>query len=156
MPLTIEPYNFSEQLESFAHDNAILAEEVGLGIETSITPDIWVEGDQLMLGQVVQNLISNAIKYNDKGGFVKWALDSKDGNAVLTIENSGPAIAAQDQGKIFERFFRGRAQNGVGSTGFGLGLSLAREIVLAHNGSLSLVKSDEESTRFELALLIGK
>jgi two-component system heavy metal sensor histidine kinase CusS len=146
MPLTIETYDFSEQLDSFAHDNAILAEEVGLLIDTSIAPNIWVEGDRLMLGQVVQNLIGNAIKYNATGGFVKWALDSKDDMVVFAIENSGLAIVVHDQSRIFERFFRGRGENSASPAGLGLGLSLAREIVLAHGGSLSLIKSDEIST----------
>lgn len=152
MPLTLETYDFSEELESFSRDAGILAEEFGLTIETSIEPGLMVHADRLMLGQVIQNLISNAIKHNQPKGLVSGRLSSENGRITFAIENSGEAITAEDQPHIFDRFYRGRHVRPNDSPGLGLGLSLAREIVLAHNGKLSLVKSDATSTRFELTL----
>ncbi len=153
MPLTRKGYNFSDQIESFAHDSELLAEEVGLKFETRIEPGLRINGDELMIGQVVQNLISNAMKHNQsEGGFVKWTLDSEGDEVRFTIENSGPPIMPEDQERIFDRFFRGRGNRSSQSNGLGLGLSLAKEIVLAHRGSLRLKRSDDRSTCFELRL----
>ncbi|MDA0350376.1 MAG: ATP-binding protein [Verrucomicrobia bacterium] len=152
MPLTIERYNFSEELGSFARDAEILAEEFGLRIETSIAADIHVMADRLMLGQVIQNLISNAIKHNKANGFVRMELKSDRGIISFSIENSGPMISSEDQGLIFDRFYRGHNCRSTNSPGLGLGLSLAREIGLAHNGKLFLTKSTSDSTLFELEI----
>lgn len=153
MPLTKEDYNFSEQIESFGQDSELLAEEMGLAFETVIEPDLLIHGDKLMIGQVVQNLISNAMKHNKgEGGFVRWTLRAENGQAVFSIENSGPAIDLEERNRIFDRFYRGRNHRLQKSNGLGLGLSLAREIVLAHQGSLKLTRSDDHSTRFELTL----
>jgi two-component system heavy metal sensor histidine kinase CusS len=153
MPLTNEDYNFSEQIEAFAQDSELLAEEMGLTFETSIEPDLMIHGDELMIGQAVQNLISNAMKHNKgEGGFVRWTLRSENGQVVFSIENSGPAIDSEDQNRIFDRFYRGRNHRSQKSNGLGLGLSLAKEIVLAHRGSLKLIRSDDQSTCFELVV----
>lgn len=152
MPLTFELYDFSEQLESFARDTEILAEELGLETQTEIEPGIEVRADQMLIRQVVQNLVSNAMRHNVSGGFVRWRLVSLKGGCLFRIENSGPPILEDDQAHIFDRFYRGERTRKSKTPGLGLGLSLAKEIIAAHRGSLELVKSDEESTCFELRL----
>ena len=152
MPLTEKAYNFSDQIESFAHDSELLAEDAGLTLETSHESNLWIQGDELMIGQVIQNLISNALKHNHSDGFVKWALSSKDGYISFKIENSGPSLDSNDQQQVFDRFFRGHKTRSNKSNGMGLGLSLAREIVLAHQGTLKLTHSNDTSTGFELIM----
>ena len=152
MPLTLETYDISEQVESFSHDAQILAEGAQLTIEATAEPNIEVEADRLMLGQVIQNLISNAVKHNEPGGRIAWRLYAEDGWVVFDIENSGPAISVEDQTQIFSRFFRGEASRSRDASGLGLGLSLAREIVLAHQGQLLLVSSEEGQTQFQLRI----
>ena len=152
MPLTRESYNFSEQIESFAQDSELLAEDMGLKFDTSIEPNLTINGDELMIGQVVQNLISNAMKHNSSDGFVHWTLKGENGHAVFSIENSGAPIEPEEQPKIFDRFYRGRQHRTHGSNGLGLGLSLAKEIVVAHQGVLKLEHSTPSSTCFELSL----
>ncbi len=152
MPLTLETYDFSEQLEAFTNDAKILSEDIGLSIEATIEPGLHVHADHLMLGQVIQNLISNAIKHNEVGGFVKWQLRSQNGQLSFTIENSGTPIPVEDRPHIFDRFYRGRQKRSGNAPGLGLGLSLAREIALAHHGNLALVHTNATSTRFDLTL----
>ncbi len=157
MPLTLETYDFSEQLESFARDTEILAEDLGLSTETEIEADLFIHADRMLIGQVIQNLISNAIRHNNSQGFVRWKLSSEGDQIAFTIENSGPAIAEKDQSQIFERFYRGEHKRSEKETsGLGLGLSLAKEISAAHQGRLALLKSDTTSTLFELRLLRSK
>ena len=152
MPLTRESYNFSEQIESFAQDGELLAEYIGLTLHTKIEPGLQIHGDELMIGQVVQNLISNAMKHNQSDGFVNWNLKAENGHVIFSIENSGPSIEPEEQSKIFDRFYRGRKNRTNRTNGLGLGLSLAKEIVAAHQGSLTLAHSNDQSTRFELVL----
>ena len=153
MPLTLEFYDISEQLESFARDTEILAEDLGLRTETEVEPGLFVRADRMLIGQVIQNLISNSIRHNVSEGFVKWKLTSEGSQVIFAIENSGPGISQKDQTKVFERFYRGERDSAPKTnSGLGLGLSLAREISSAHQGSVSLVKSDPSSTLFELRL----
>lgn len=152
MPLTIETYNLSRQVESLAQDGEILAEMEGLTAEAFIEPDLFINGDQLMLGQAIRNLINNAIKYNSSNGFVKLTLRSNESDAILLIENPGAAIDPVDQAHIFDRFYRGRSKQSSDPAGLGLGLSLAKEIITAHGGKLTLVRSDSTATIFELIL----
>lgn len=153
MPLTLENYDFSEQLETFARDTEILVEDSKLTAETAVELGLFVHADKMLIGQVIQNLISNAINHNTPNGFVKWQLSAQDEHLVFTIENSGHPISQKDQERIFERFYRGdRTRSGKSKNGLGLGLSLAKEISNAHLGNLSLIRSDETSTVFELRL----
>lgn len=152
MPLSPERYDLSKQLESFTQDAEILGAELGLKIESSIQSGIEVYADRLMLGQVFHNLISNGIKYNEAQGFLKWRLLSKENSLIFSIENSGVPIPEAIREKIFDRFFRGHQNSFQNSSGLGLGLSLAREIVIAHQGTIELVKSDPYSTEFILTL----
>ncbi len=152
MPLTEKAYNLSDQIESFAQDSDLLTEEAGLTLDSSIEPDLWIHGDELMIGQAIQNLISNSLKHNQSGGFVKWTLASKEDQVAFFIENSGPSIEQREQTHIFDRFFRGQKTRSRKANGMGLGLSLAKEIVLAHQGTLHLIRSNDTSTAFELRL----
>jgi len=98
------------------------------------------------------NLINNALKYNEPGGSVGVTLAAADNQVVLTLCNSGPGIPAADQPKIFERFYRANQTRSRTTDGLGLGLSLAREIVHAHQGKLVLKESYPGHTCFKLSL----
>ena len=152
MPLSREVYDLSAQVESFYHDAQILAEGAKLTIEATAEPGIYVEADKLMLGQVLQNLISNAVKHNEPGGRIRWNLRREEGWAVFEIENTGPTISGEEQAQVFGRFFRGSESHTRDAGGLGLGLSLAKELVLAHEGQLELVSSEEGLTKFRLRL----
>ncbi|MEN6403968.1 MAG: ATP-binding protein, partial [Armatimonadia bacterium] len=117
-----------------------------------VAPGIWVEADPELLGQVLQNLASNAIKYNRPGGSVKYQLQRKDETARLTVINTGVGVPPEDLHKVFQRFYRANKARDRAVDGIGLGLSLAREIVRAHGGELALVSSRDDHTTFVLSL----
>ncbi len=152
MPLTLANYNFSEQVDSFTQDSELLSADAGLETKIDIEPDLFIRADELMIGQVMRNLISNSIKHNVPGGFVNWSLYSQNGNTVFATENSGLPIEPDEQPRLFQRFFRGRSTRSSKSPGMGLGLSLAKEIALAHGGSLALATCEADRIRFELTL----
>ncbi len=97
-----------------------------------------LEGSPSMLGELVYNLVDNAVKYNREGGFVTVSLEEKeDGGRALTVADTGVGIDPADQQHVFERFFRGdRSRSAEGGTG--LGLSIVKHVALAHGAKVSL------------------
>jgi signal transduction histidine kinase len=100
-----------------------------------------VLGDPLRLRQIVLNLLSNAVKFTKEGG-VSLRLESVDGQARVTVEDTGPGIPEKDHELIFEQFIQLRPDIGKKPDGTGLGLSIARSLAMLHEGALWLDKSD--------------
>jgi heavy metal sensor kinase len=146
----LRPLDLSQMIEGIAEDTEILAPE--LRIESEIAPGLQVMGDADLMKQVVQNLAANAVKYNCKGGFIRMALHADGERVRLSMANSGRGIPPEERGRVFTRFYRGDKARSRTVSGAGLGLSIAREIVRAHQGELVLETSSEESTVFCVSL----
>ncbi len=140
-------------LENAVEDIGILAPE--LKVEFKADPPVTVLGDPDLLSQVLQNLVSNAIKYNGEDGFIRLELERTPKEIRLAVTNSGPPIPAASQPRLFERFYRGDPSHTRAIEGAGLGLSLAREIARAHGGDLVLKQSHASGTTFELFMPAG-
>jgi len=103
----------------------------------------------------LMNLIDNAIKYNRAGGAVVISALVHRETAVITIRSNGDGILGEAKEKVFDRFYRGDSLSGDVATGHGLGLSIAREIARAHNGDVTLLRSDRQWTEFCMTLPIA-
>ncbi|HSA02704.1 MAG TPA: sensor histidine kinase, partial [Candidatus Paceibacterota bacterium] len=103
----------------------------------------------------VLNLLHNALRYNEPNGWITVRLAAHDGQVELEVCNSGPGIPPADQPRLFDRFFRTDAVRSRHVDGVGLGLSLAREIVRAHHGNLTLKESQPGRTSFTLTVPDG-
>jgi len=149
-----ETFDLSAELAELAEDAAILATEQGISLATTIESGLSLAGDPTLLRQAFLNLITNAIKYNRADGAIRldFARPEEGGPCRFTIENTGHAIPVEDHDRIFDRFHRVDKARSRRVDGFGLGLSLAREIVEGHGGILRLVHSRDDSTRFEVEL----
>lgn len=145
-----EPVNASDTIEAAAEDARILFP--GLRIDAELNGPITISADAALFRQVVQNLLTNACKYNAPGGAVKLRMRSTGASFELDIVNTGTPIPAPDQFRVFDRFYRVDKSRSRADGGAGLGLSLSREIARAHGGDLTLVKSDEHGTEFRLTL----
>lgn len=150
LKLHAEPLSLSQIAADAADDARVLAPN--LKIETAIAENIRVAADEDLLGQVLQNLISNAIKYNGEGGAVRIELSRTGPNIRLAVTNNGAPIPSEHRPRIFERFYRADASRNRAVEGIGLGLSLSREIARAHGGDLALERSDETGTTFTLTM----
>ena len=95
-----------------------------------------MEGDRSMVKQVMRILCDNAVKYTPKGGIITLGIHRAPGWVTLSVQDNGPGISQEDLPKIFERFYRADAARQSESGGHGLGLSIARIIVMAHGGKL--------------------
>ncbi len=107
---------------------------IDLGFEAAAGP-VPVEGDALMLGELLANLLDNALRYTHAGGRVTVRLTVAAGAAVLAVEDDGPGIPAAERERVFERFHR---VLGSGEDGAGLGLAIVREIAEVHGARIGL------------------
>ena len=128
-----------------------------LAVSADVAPGVEVRGDEGLLVQLLQNLTSNAIKLNRGGpdgepGAIDFELKPEPGRAVFRIANTGPLLTAEEREQIFERFYRGDPSHNRCVDGVGLGLSLAREIALAHGGRLAVDTERPGWVRFTLEL----
>ncbi len=152
MRLYLVEVDLSQVLADLADDIELLAPE--LDVQTQIAPGLQVRGDRDLLIQVLQNLISNAIKYNLPGGWVGIDAQRKGSTVSVTVSNRSNDIPANERERIFERFHRGEPARTRNVEGLGLGLSLSREIARAHGGALKLDRTPPGQTAFTLTLPI--
>ena len=95
-----------------------------------------VLGDPLRLGQVVDNLVSNAIKYTEAGGSVTVEMNCNRKEISLRVSDTGHGISEEDLQGLFTRFFRAEHARRSGLPGVGLGLAISQELVKAHGGTI--------------------
>jgi signal transduction histidine kinase len=108
---------------------------VDLKVETEATPALL---DADAIEQAVINLLSNALKYGSAGGVVELACRRNGTHAIVSVTDHGPGIPAEEQGAVFERYYRATAESGSKTTGAGLGLALVKHIVEGHDGTVRL------------------
>jgi len=111
-----------------------------------------VSGDRIRLGQMIENLVSNAIKFSPSGGRVVVRTSGTPGAVRLEVIDSGIGIAADEQGYLFERFFRARAAVSQASPGTGLGLYITRAIAEAHHGHIEFESVEGRGSVFRVSL----
>ncbi len=131
------------------------AKQVHLLVEASVERH-WARADSTRIEQVLDNLLSNALKYSPEGAVVKLHMSPRLDEGLLFIEvtDSGPGIPAGEVPHIFERFYQGRTKTRHASVGSGLGLALAKKVVEAHGGRIWVESEVGKGTtvRFFLSL----
>ncbi len=128
------------------------ARDKGLTWESVLPPALpTLEIDPDRLAQVLSNLLNNAIKYTPSGGAVSVDVSVTEGLLGIQVGDTGPGIEPDEQTHIFTPFYRGRSA-GRFPQGMGLGLSIARDLVIAHNGRLELDSVPGQGSRFTIWL----
>lgn len=115
-------------------------------------PSCWGNVDPNRIHQVLDNLVTNAIKYSDPGGTVTVEAWSETDGVNLRVSDTGHGISAADQEQIFERFFRTESVRGSATPGLGLGLAITKNIVHAHGGTIDVHSVPGRGTSFLIAL----
>lgn len=123
----------------------VLGEELPTGSST-------VHGDPVRLGQAVDNLISNAIKFTPRNGSVNVTLEMRDDKAVITVRDTGMGIAASELDQLFSRFFRATTATRNAVPGVGLGLTITKAIVTAHRGEMDVQSEEGVGTSFSVSI----
>jgi signal transduction histidine kinase len=109
-------------------------------------------GDAVRLGQVCDNLISNAIKFTPQGGTVTVSLASTERDAVITVRDTGMGIPESELDQLFARFFRASTATRNAVPGVGLGLTITKAIVTAHHGAMEVISEEGVGTEFRVTI----
>ena len=115
---------------------AAAADHDGLTLATTLHP-AETSGDPRLVERLVANLVSNAIRHNVAGGRIDLATETRDGRALLTVTNTGPAVPAGQLDRLFQPFQRLAAARTADSKGLGLGLSIVKAIADAHDATIA-------------------
>ena len=136
--LDIKPVRLMELIEEVLETQkiAIVAKAITIQKECDRT---LVQGDTEKLRVIIDNLVSNAIKYSPAHSIVRIRLNRPNQNAVIEVIDQGPGITEEDRDRIFDPFFRGRAATTSGAKGTGLGLAIVKDYVDMHHGSIRTV-----------------
>jgi len=111
-----------------------------------------VTGDEDRLGQLLANLIHNAIKFSPAGATVVVRVRDETENVIVEVEDNGPGIPPEDRNRIFERFYKVDRARSRGRGGTGLGLAIARHIVDRHRGHIWVQSTEGTGSTFFVSL----
>jgi two-component system sensor histidine kinase GlrK len=139
--LEVKPLQLDSLVHEAARPHELAAQGKGLRLLID-SQSAMVEADPEKLRSIVDNLISNAVKFTPPGGTISVRARAMAGEAVIEVMDTGPGVPAEERESIFNLFFRGRtkADSGPGGVkGSGLGLAIARELVEAHGGQIAVV-----------------
>ena len=150
-----EPVELHAVIESVLEDHKLAMLARKLVLQPSLAP-VTVSGDQEKLRIIVDNLVSNAIKYSPDGSPLSVSLEANAADAVIDVVDAGPGIPAAERELVFEAFYQGAPASKGHVRGSGLGLSIAREYAQAHGGDIHVLDSDETGAHLQVVLPLGQ
>ncbi|HAM35238.1 MAG TPA: hypothetical protein DEB40_13900 [Elusimicrobia bacterium] len=153
MDLERAPVALDQVVRASAETHRRAAEEGGKTVSVDISGNLpAVMGDAKWLGMAVDNLISNAVKFTRPGGSVAVRVADKGAEVEVSVTDDGVGIHPDDQGRIFEKFYRARNRSEVAASGTGLGLTISKEVVARHGGKIWFHSEVGKGTRFYITL----
>lgn len=150
LALQMMPIDITAMLHDLVLDASMLMADHS--VLSQIDTGLVIRADALLLQQVLNNLISNAVRYSAPDGVVTVRGTTVDGGVQIIFTNACLAVSAQSRARFFDRFYRGDAARIGRADGYGLGLSLAREIARAHGGEIALLPTAPECVSVRLWL----
>lgn len=140
------------------HDRvSIAAQKRNLSVAMEAPPALPpLAGDDARIGQVVQNLCTNAIQYTREGGRITLKVETAPDRVIVSVIDTGIGISKEDLPRVWERFFQTKEAQGMRKAGFGLGLKIAREIVQRHGGEMGIESELGVGSRFFFHIPIKK
>lgn len=153
LPLKFESASLSDLISDTLESFSGLAKQRQIMISGSASPGIDpLNFDVQYMGRVLNNLISNALRYTPPGGSVLVLAERAPGMVSVTIRDTGEGIAPEDLPYIFERFYRGEKSRSRSSGGAGLGLAIVKGIIEAHGGTISVKNQPDGGTDFTFTI----
>jgi len=158
-PATVGPVELPDIVRRVVREQKLAALARMIAFDTHLEPAI-VTGDAERIRTIVDNLVSNAIKYSPRSGTIDAKLRTRDGLAVLEVADEGPGVPNAERESVFESFFQGAPPTEGRVKGSGLGLAIAREYALAHGGRVEVVDRSDGARgacfRLVLPLAMGR
>ncbi|WP_290772719.1 HAMP domain-containing sensor histidine kinase [Anaerofustis sp.] len=149
-----ERMNLTESLNLIIKDFSVTHPDVT--ILHNIQDNIFIMGDEFRIIEVVRIFIDNAIKYSNNNITLKINLQKQENNAILTIKDNGIGIKEEDLKNIFYRFYRSDKSRNKETGGMGLGLSIAKAIILDHKGKIRVRTKENVGSEFSITLPLVK
>lgn len=143
-----EKTDFSALIGSVCEDMALIRDK-GIVLNARIERGVFIDGNPSLLVRAVSNLILNAYRYGKENGHITVSLQKNEGSSLLRIEDDGSGIAPEDLPRIFDRFYR--ADRSRTESGSGLGLSITKEIVSFHGGTVTVESFPEKGSVFSVS-----
>jgi signal transduction histidine kinase len=151
--LDLRPDDLRAAVESAVEQSASAARKRGMTIDLHLpTSPVRIRHDPQRIGQVVANLVANAVKFTPRGGSVSVDVTPVQDGARIDVTDTGVGIDAGELPHIFERFFRGSRANEARGSGSGLGLAIVRSIVEMHGGTVGVQSRVGAGSRFTVML----
>jgi PAS domain S-box-containing protein len=136
--LAFEPLEPAEIVRGVVNAMRPTIDTSGVTLELEVRPDLpWIQADRYRFQQVVSNLLSNALKFSSKGSKIRVRVESVGAGVVLEVTDEGQGIDPEFLPFIFDRFAQGDAVRNRRQTGLGLGLSIVKQLVEAHGGTVT-------------------
>jgi two-component system sensor histidine kinase GlrK len=149
--LEVKPVVLDALVAEAVREHELAAQSKGLRLIVD-SQSAMVEADPEKLRSIIDNLISNAVKFTPPGGTISVRAQAQAGEAIIEVMDSGPGVPPEERESIFNLFFRGRGKGESGRIkGSGLGLAIARELVEAHGGHIAVV-ADGSGGHFRVTL----
>lgn len=152
--LRFETVQLAEILDECLHEVEPLAKSKHLQVQTNKHSLPVLLADRRAIKRVWQNLLDNAIKFAPPSGFISLNLSGNNGSCIFEIQNDGPGIAVEDQGRLFQRFWQGSPGRKY-APGTGLGLYLCKKIIDSHGGTIDCLSSEAGPTSFIIRLPVA-
>jgi signal transduction histidine kinase len=158
LPLAIEPLPLGEVVGEVAEAiGPIARRERQIILVNEVGPDApAVLADRQRLGQVLANLVRNALHYTPEGGLISLASVQRNGLVEVVVADTGLGIPAEDLPRVFDRFYRADPSRDRAGGGAGLGLAIVRELVEAMGGQVTVESTPGEGSRFSFTLPVAK
>lgn len=142
--LEVQPVNIREIVEAALETVRPAAEARGVRLQATLASGATVMGDPQRLQQVVWNLLSNAVKFTPRAGRVQVLVERRDSSVEIVVADTGKGIAPEFQPHVFERFRQADGATTRRHGGLGLGLSIVRQLVEMHGGTVSVFSEGED------------
>jgi two-component system OmpR family sensor kinase/two-component system sensor histidine kinase BaeS len=151
--LKLETFSLDDLLQDLRTSFSGQSEESGIHLSVSAPTSLSVTADPDRLDQVISNLVANALRHTPAGGEINILAESVPDAITITIEDTGEGIAPEDLSQVFNRFWRkNKSRERTASGGHGLGLAIARQLVTAHGGDISVESELGVGTKFVIRL----
>ncbi|MFQ5589309.1 MAG: ATP-binding protein [Nitrospiria bacterium] len=148
---TLKPVVLSRLVEKVLSDHHLALMARNIKVEAQLI-DQSISGDENKLIAVIDNLVSNAVKFSPHNGIIQVHLAQKDDQLELDVVDDGPGVEPEDHDRVFDPFYQGRHRPNTDVEGTGLGLSLAKEYVLAHHGTINILDGPSKGAHLRVTL----
>jgi two-component system, OmpR family, sensor kinase len=146
------PCDLAQIVQQAVAAHTAAAGTAGVQLSLDAAAPVMVNGDRDRLRQVLDNLLDNAFRYAPAGTAVTVTVQRDGADARLSVQDLGPGLSAEDQQRVFDRFYRADRSRSRQSGGLGLGLAIAKAIVGAHQGKIWVRSEPGQGTVFAVLL----